>query len=308
MTAAADCLKGGTDINSGGTYKAEIAPGIASGVISLESARQALHNAYGFRMRLGLFDANATDKNRAIPIAAIGSAEHHQASLDAARSSLILLKNSLATGLPFQPGKKLVVVGSDVDSLAAIMEPGNYNANNICPDHHDSTNTAAVGTHSTGEGAEIEGIDTSCLSTIWQTLNATNAAAGGSATLLERSSSKGGQSWDAASIAQAVALARTADNLIVVVSDADDEGGEGRDRSSIALAKDQMAMARAVFGAVRDKPGLHSTLMTITGGVMAYDDFKDVPPSILDVSEGEVPTESGSVSAMHACVCKRRST
>eukprot|EP01047_Picozoa_sp_COSAG01_P014994 COSAG01_NODE_741_length_13888_cov_119.430996_13_plen_181_part_00 len=126
MTAAADCLKGGTDINSGGTYKAEIAPGIASGVISLESARQALHNAYGFRMRLGLFDANATDKNRAIPIAAIGSAEHHQASLDAARSSLILLKNSLATGLPFQPGKKLVVVGSDVDSLAAIMEPGNY--------------------------------------------------------------------------------------------------------------------------------------------------------------------------------------
>lgn len=83
--AAADCLAGGTDINSGNTYKQEIAPGIAAGVINTSIARQALHHAYGFRMRLGLFDANITDKNREIPVTAIGSTENHQASLDAAR-------------------------------------------------------------------------------------------------------------------------------------------------------------------------------------------------------------------------------
>ena len=38
-------------------------------------------------MRLGLFDPNVTDKNRDIPVTAIGSAENHQASLDAARQS-----------------------------------------------------------------------------------------------------------------------------------------------------------------------------------------------------------------------------
>ena len=129
--AAADCLKGGTDINSGGTYKSELATGLASGVINISDARQALHNAYGFRMRLGLFDPNITDKNRDIPVSVIGSAAHHQASLEAARQSLILLKNNLGTGLPFTPGKRLVVVGSDVDDIAAIMEPGNYNANNV---------------------------------------------------------------------------------------------------------------------------------------------------------------------------------
>ena len=39
-----------------------------------------------------------------------------------------------------------------------------------------------------------------------------------------------------------VALAKTAENLIVVISDANDEGGEGRDRASIALAADQVCV------------------------------------------------------------------
>ena len=87
--AAADCLAGGTDINSGMVYKSQIANGVASGVIPLESAQAALHNAYGFRMRLGLFDADVSDKNRQIPVDAIGAADHKQASLDAARQSLV---------------------------------------------------------------------------------------------------------------------------------------------------------------------------------------------------------------------------
>ena len=123
MHAAADCLDGGTDIDSGGTYTSQIAKGVASGVISISSVRQALHNAYGFRMRLGLFDANPpSDKNRDIPVTAIGSAAHHQASLEAARQSMILLKNDAQRGLPFKAGRKLVVVGVDVDDIATIME------------------------------------------------------------------------------------------------------------------------------------------------------------------------------------------
>ena len=82
-------MAGGTDINSGMVYKSQIANGVASGVIPLRSAQAALHNAYGFRMRLGLFDPDVADKNRQIPVDAIGAAEHKQASLDAARQSLV---------------------------------------------------------------------------------------------------------------------------------------------------------------------------------------------------------------------------
>jgi len=271
--AAADCLAGGTDINSGNTYMHEIAPGIAAGVINISSAQAALRNAYGFRMRLGLFDPNITDKNRAIPVDAIGSVENHQASLDAARQSMILLKNDEAKGLPFTPGKRLVVVGSDVDSLAAIMEPGNYNADNICPHGHAAAGELRLGA----------GIDTSCLSSIWQTLNATNTKAGGTAELLARSSAHGYGQWDNESIVEAVALAKTAENLIVVISDASDEGGEGHDRASIALAKDQMELAKAVFAAVEHIATIKVTLMTITGGIIAFDELREIAPSILDV-------------------------
>ena len=65
-----------------------------AGVINTSSARQALYHAYGFRMRLGLFDQNITDKNRDIPVTAIGSMQHHQASLDAARQSSERLADS----------------------------------------------------------------------------------------------------------------------------------------------------------------------------------------------------------------------
>ena len=84
-------------------------------------------------------------------------------------------------------------------------------------------------------------------------------------------------------ISQAVALAKTADYVIVVVSNAEDEGGEGSDRRSIALASDQMQLATSVFTAISGKPGVKSTLMMINGGVMAFDELRDVPPSILDV-------------------------
>lgn len=126
------------------------------------------------------------------------------------------------------------------------------------------------------------GIDTSCLSSIWHTLNVTNSRAGGSSALLAKSSAKN-HGWDAESIAQAVALAQTAENLLVVISDANDEGGEGHDRASIGLAQDQMLMAKAVFAAVANKAGVRATLMVISGGVIAFDELREVPPAILDI-------------------------
>ena len=75
---------------------------------------------------------------------------------------MVLLKNDVDRGLPFTPGKRLVVVGTDVENIAATM--GNYNGNNICPPHADS--------------AFRRSVDTSCLDSYWDALNRTNTAAG----------------------------------------------------------------------------------------------------------------------------------
>lgn len=263
--ATADCLAGGTDINSGGTYHENLAPGIASGVVPLSDAQAALHNAYRFRMRLGLFDANSTSANRKIGTEVIGSAEHKAAALEAARQSMVLLKNDPDRGLPFTPGKHLVVVGNDVGNILATM--GNYNGNNICPASVDSERGS--------------GINTDCLKSYWDALNATNAAAGGTAALLTSGGDKGTvKTWDKETIAAAVALAGKADNLLVFISNAFDEGSEGRDRSSIALADDQAAMAAAVLAAAPH--AAHVALVLINGDVIAIDSLRDAAPAILD--------------------------
>jgi hypothetical protein len=73
--------------------------------------------------------------------------------------------------------------------------------------------------------------------------------------------------------------------VLVFISNAEDEGGEGHDRPSIGLAADQMAMAEAVFAAVAAaaKPGARAALVMITGGIIAIDGLREIPPAILDI-------------------------
>ena len=296
--AAAACLEGGTDINSGFVYLNEIEHGVASGVIPEAAVRTALRNAYGFRMRLGLFDPDntTTDKNRDIPVTAIGAAEHKEASLDAARQSLVLLKNDPPErGLPFTPGKRLAVIGTDVDSIISLMEPSNYNADNICPRTKHSSSRRLSST--SGLPDFSGGINLDCLSTIWRSLNDTNAQAGGTSTLLAKHCKDAldgagcNETWSSTDIAAAVALAKAADYTVVVVSNAESEGGEGQDRKSIALAPDQMALAKAIFGALGEEDGdngashpTQAALMMINGGIMGIDSLRDdVDGAILEI-------------------------
>jgi hypothetical protein len=267
--ATADCLAGGTDVNSGNTYKANLAPGVEDGTVRLEDAQAALRNAYRFRMRLGLFDGpNVSGANWDFNASVVGADAHRASSLDASKQSMVLLKNDASRGLPFSAGKKLVVVGVDANNVVATL--GNYVGNNIC--HGGSAAVRAEG-----------GVDVSCLRSYWEVLNATNAAAGGTATLMSSGSGGNVQSWDAKAIAAAVAAAKSADNVLVVISNAEDEGGESHDRASIGLASDQMAMASAVFAAVAPLTNVHASLLLINGAISAFDDvLNDAAPSVLE--------------------------
>ena len=51
--ATADCLAGGTDINSGDTYKHNLESAVSAGVTSRNATNAALRNAFMVRFRLG---------------------------------------------------------------------------------------------------------------------------------------------------------------------------------------------------------------------------------------------------------------
>lgn len=240
------------------------------GTVPLADAQAALSNAYRFRMRLGLFDANSTSANFKIGTEVVGAAAHRQASLDTARQSMVLMKDDAARGLPFTPGKKLAVIGNDANNVVATL--GNYVGDNICP-----------GGKGGAEAEASASVDVSCLRSYWEELNATNAAAGGTATLWAKGSggNAGGGSWDDSSIAKAVEIAGAAEQVLVVISNAEDEGGEGHDRTAIGLAADQSKMAAAVLRAV--KPGAKAALALINGGVISLEpDLEAAAPSMLD--------------------------
>ena len=259
--ATADCLAGGTDINSGGTYAKYLAKSIAAKVTPDADARAALRNAYKIRMRLGLFDPKVPNANRGIKTDVIGSAEHKAASLLASYQSMTLLKNDAAV-LPLKPGGKLAVIGSSVDAIADTM--GNYNGDNICP-------------RKSGGAAAGVAVKTDCLTSIWKALNASNAAAGGASTLVTYATKK----WTSSAIAEAVAAAKAADAVVLAASNANDEGGEGHDRSSIALEASQLAMCKAVLAATAGT-STKVALLLINGAIIGLDELRDGASAILE--------------------------
>ena len=77
------------------------------------------------RMRLGMFDPPASVPFNAIPLSEVNSAAHRELALQAARESIVLLKNRNNT-LPLKPSiRKIAVVGPTADLLESIE--GNYN-------------------------------------------------------------------------------------------------------------------------------------------------------------------------------------
>ena len=65
-----------------------------------------------------------------------------------------------------------------------------------------------------------------------------------------------------------------------------DEGGEGHDRASLALNDDQKQLATAVFNAIKGKAGVHSAMLMINGGVIAFDELR--VPRLCDLDRAPV--------------------
>lgn len=122
--AAAMAVKAGTDLNCGDTYP-YLTEAVKLGLISEKELDVSVKRIILARMKLGQFDPQEDVPFSKIPYEVVDSPEHQALALDAARKSMVLLKND-NNMLPFtKEVKKVAVIGPNADDLEVLL--GNYN-------------------------------------------------------------------------------------------------------------------------------------------------------------------------------------
>ncbi|NLF02737.1 MAG: glucan 1,4-alpha-glucosidase, partial [Anaerolineales bacterium] len=128
--AAALAINAGCDLNCGDTYIA-LLDAVEQGSISEETISEAVRRLFRARFLLGLFDPADRVPYTQIPFSINDSPEHRALALEAARQSIVLLKNE-GNLLPL--GKRLAslaVIGPNADDVDVLL--GNYNGTPSLP-------------------------------------------------------------------------------------------------------------------------------------------------------------------------------
>ena len=123
--ATAAALQAGTDISCGPEFAEGAVAAVHQGILPVSVIDVALTRLLSARFRLGMFDPPATVPYAQITMSQVDSPEHRALALQAARESIVLLKNRdhfLPLGADI---KTIAVIGPNSDSLAALE--GNYN-------------------------------------------------------------------------------------------------------------------------------------------------------------------------------------
>jgi len=128
--ASAAAVKGGTDLNCGNSYP-HLTKAVENGLIEEKDIDVAVRRLITARFKLGMFDPEEVVSYAQIPFSVNTSDEHAELALEAARKSIVLLKNAQLPGqekniLPLSKEiKTLAVIGPNADNWEALI--GNYN-------------------------------------------------------------------------------------------------------------------------------------------------------------------------------------
>jgi beta-glucosidase len=123
-SAAAVAVKTGTDFACDTQYRA-LVDAVKAGQITEAEVDTSLKRLFVARIKLGMFDPPERVPFSKIPYAENDSAEHRKLALEAARKSIVLLKNENQT-LPVKASvKKIAVIGPSADDVDSAR--GNYN-------------------------------------------------------------------------------------------------------------------------------------------------------------------------------------
>ncbi len=126
--AAAAAVKAGTDLECGfgkGQAYPALVDAVHQNLITEAELNTALRRLFTARFRLGMFDPPSSYAYGRIPISENNLSQHRQLSLQAARESIVLLKNQNKT-LPLQSGiRGVAVIGPTAELVQSLQ--GNYN-------------------------------------------------------------------------------------------------------------------------------------------------------------------------------------
>ena len=121
--AAALAVKNGCELNCGGIYPA-LRDAVEQGLISEDTIDRAVQRLFTARFRLGMFDPPEQVRYAQISYKIIDSSDHRELALQAARESIVLLKNE-GDLLPLRKDlKSIAVIGPNANDFRALL--GNY--------------------------------------------------------------------------------------------------------------------------------------------------------------------------------------
>jgi beta-glucosidase len=122
--ASAVAVKAGTDLTCGNEYRS-LVDAVKAGYVTEQEIDAALVRLFTARFRLGMFDPPERVAYARIPYSENDTAAHRQIALQAARESIVLLKNEKGV-LPLAASvKRIAVIGPAADDPDALL--GNYN-------------------------------------------------------------------------------------------------------------------------------------------------------------------------------------
>jgi len=126
--AAADAVKAGTDLEceyGAGHALRSLVEAVHANLIPEADLDNALRRLFRARFRLGMFDPPSSFAYGQIPFSEVNSPQHRELSLQAARESIVLLKNQNHT-LPLKPSiSSIAVIGPTAELVQSLQ--GNYN-------------------------------------------------------------------------------------------------------------------------------------------------------------------------------------
>lgn len=119
--SAALAIKNGCDLNCGNVYL-QVLLAYKEGLVTEEDITTAAERLMATRIRLGMFDDDCIYNK--IPYEVNDCKEHNEVSLEAARKSMVLLRNNGTLPIDKSKLKAIAVIGPNADSQ--IMLKGNY--------------------------------------------------------------------------------------------------------------------------------------------------------------------------------------
>ena len=129
VESAAIAVKRGTDLNCGVTYN-HLARAVEEGLVTEDDLDVAVRRIMLARFKLGLFDPDSLVPYAGIPLSVNCSDYNNTMAREAARKSIVLLKNDGVLPLG-RHIKRIAVIGPNADNFEALI--GNYNGIPVNP-------------------------------------------------------------------------------------------------------------------------------------------------------------------------------